>query len=159
MTGEPLVTVRVLRAPVLLWERASIHTAELVREFSLLMIGLRDRDGPPQQQGTPQRLVELSSDLRARYAGISEAQAQELEDCLAAGETSHDFTYCVPAGVARACQELLDLLDEADLYCERGALITLVSPADQREFRRWYLHEFVRQINGQSPTLWPGSLD
>jgi len=156
--GEPLLVVHLVAAPLRVWERAGVHTSELVREFSLMAIGRQDSGVTPARY-VPQRLVELAADLQARYAGISEQQVTELDDALAAGQRVRDFTYPVPASVAQACQQLQDLLDEADAYCEQGELMTLVSPPEQREFRRWYLQEFVRQISGEPPAPWRGSTD
>lgn len=181
--GEPLLSVTILGAPMRVWERSRIHTAELVREFSLLTIGRassataagggsaaggaggsdgRQGSGAEEPGGAadlaavPGRLVQLAGDLQARYAGITEAQEDELEGALAAGELTRDVTYRVPAAVAQACQQLLDLLEEADAYCEHGDLLTLVSPHDQREFRRWYLSEFIGQVGGAAPRRWHG---
>jgi hypothetical protein len=155
---DALVEVRLLRAPLRVWDRARQHTEGLIREFTLLVIGL-DQAERPSEHHVPFRLVEVADGLRARYAGISEAQEAELDDALERGETSREFTYLVPPEVADACQQLQDLLDEADAYCADGELITLVAPLDQREFRRWYLQEFVRQIDGEPPMPWPGGLD
>jgi hypothetical protein len=155
--ANDLVEVHVVRAPLLLWERAVRHTDELIREFTLLVIGLRQADSAHVHH-VPVRLVELADSLRARYAGISDAQTEELYDALDSGQICRDFTYRVPAGVAEACRQLEDLLDEADAYCAAGELMTLVTPEDQQEFRRWYLGEFVRQVAGEPPTPWPGPL-
>jgi hypothetical protein len=161
--GEPLLAVQLLGAPVRLWARASVHTTELVREFSLLTLGQAtaggDRDGGAAAAHVPARLVELASDLQARYAGITDAQENELEDALSAGDRTRDFTYRVPSSVAVACRQLLDLLDEADVYCSQGDLLTLVSPVDQQEFRRWYLGEFISQVGGAPARPWPGPAD
>lgn len=152
----PLHTVRILSAPVRVWDRAGTHTAELMREFALLKIGTEA--GTTRQ--VPDRLLDLVADLRARYAGASASQALELEDAVEAGERTHDFTYQVPDGIAEACERLRDLLDEADHYCAQGtSLMTLVSPADQRAFRSWYLGEFIRQSAGEAPRPWTGPTD
>lgn len=154
--GVPLHTIRILRAPVRVWDRSGNHTAELMREFALLKIGTEA--GTTRQ--VPERLLDLVADLRARYAGTSANQALELEDAIEAGERTHDFTYQVPDGIAEACERLRDLLDEADEYCAQGtALMTLVSPPDQREFRTWYLEEFIRQSAGEMPRPWAGPTD
>lgn len=152
--GTPVRTIEILQAPVRLWDRSTTHTAELMREFALLTIG--------SESGTtrhvPDRLLGVVADLRARYAGISARQAEQVERAVTAGELTLDVSYQVPPCVAEACQTLQDLLDEADEFCARGtALMTLVSPPDQQEFRRWYLQEFIRQSAGQPPTPWTGS--
>ncbi len=148
--GEPLHTVQLLGAPVLVWERTSIHVAELLREFALVAIGAGDGH-------VPDALLTLVADMRARFADVGAAQEAELEAALTAGERTHDFVYRVPAAAGEACRVLQDLLDQADEHCARGReLITLVSPPDQRRFRAWYLQEFGRQIAGEPPRPWDG---
>ena len=153
--GVELITVHVLAAPVLVWDRASAHTADLLREFALLTIGAENG----LTRGVPGELLELVAELRARYAGISADQTAELDRAVEAGECSRDFTYRVPVAVSEACAPLLALLDAADEYCAGGReLMTLVSPGDQRDFRHWYLGEFIRQIAGEAPQPWTGPL-
>ena len=148
--GEPLHTVLLLGAPVRVWERTSIHVAELLREFALVAIGAGDGH-------VPDALLQLVADIRGRFAGIGAAQEAELEAALSVGERTHDFRYRVPAAVGEACRVLGELLDQADEHCAQGReLITLVSPPDQRRFRDWYLEEFPRQIAGQPPRPWDG---
>ena len=102
---ERLHQVRVLRAPVRLWDRAAQHTAELMREFALLRIG---RDSGTTRHEVPQALLLLLvADLRARYAGISSNQEAELQAAVDAGEHSRDFTYQVPLAAGDACRTLL----------------------------------------------------
>jgi hypothetical protein len=154
---ERLHEVRVLRAPVRLWDRSSQHTTELMREFALLRIG---QESGTTRHHVPVALLALVADLRERYAGTSSAQEAELQAAVDSGERSHDFTYRVPASAGQACLDLLDLLDAADAFCAEGTeLITSPAPADQVAFRRWYLLEFVRQLAGDAATPWPGGLD
>ena len=48
------------------------------------------------------------------------------------------------------------MLDEADEYCRRGDhLLTLATPPEELRFRRWFISEFVDQVNGAPPTPWP----
>jgi len=154
--GQPLIEVSVCRAPLRLWDRSREHIDGLLREFTLIVIGLeQDRE---HVHHVPYRLIQVADELRDRYAGLSTAQTAELDDALDRGEVARDFTYLVPAEIADVCKELQDLLDEADVYCAEGELMTLVSPPEQRSFRHWYLQEFVRQIAGEPPLPWPGSL-
>ena len=155
--GPRCVTVRILRAPVQLWDRASEHTAELMREFALLQIG--ENSGRATRK-VPADLLQLVADLRARYAGISVRQERELATVVDAGERTHDFSYEVPPDIGPACRRLMELLDEADEFCAEGVeLITLVAPEDQRRFRHWYLQEFIRQTGGEDPQPWSGPVD
>lgn len=156
-SSEELFTVRVVGVPVRLWDRSAQHTAELMRDFTLLQLGAST--GTSTRRISPDLLM-LMNELRARYAGVSGKQEAEFEAALEAGDRVHDFVYQVPAAVAPACRRLLELLDAADERCAGGdELMTLVSPPDQRRFRVWYLLEFVRQIDGQPPSRWDGPTD
>lgn len=152
LAGVPVVHVRVLAAPLELWSEASQHTAELMREFALLRIGAESG----LTRGVPDRLLDVIADLRARYAGVSSHQLEQLHAAMDAGETERDFTYDVPPAMAEGCVTLLGLLDEADEYCADGReLMTLVSPPEQRAFRHWYLGAFIDQVAGADPVPWP----
>lgn len=157
------IDVHVLGAPLLLWERSSVHTSDLMREFALLRFGLEDQGAQPgggSRREVPARLLRLMDELRQRFEGISQAQARQRVNALRDGLRTLDLTYSMPPSVGQACQELLDLLDEADDYCEAGEqLMTMVAPPDQQMFRRWYLLEFVRQVQGEPPQPWTGSTD
>lgn len=150
--GEPLHVVRVLNAPLQLWAESSEHTEELMREFTLLTLGAQEG----LTRDIPRQLLDLVASLRARYAGVSAQQAAELQAALDAGAQRRDFRYEVPVSVADGCRTLLELLDAADEYCASGALMTLVSPPEQRAFRRWYLGEFIGQLQGEPARPWPG---
>lgn len=164
-TGEPSgeqadaevhVTVHLLGVPIRLWERATAHNEELLREFMLVHIGATTGTATKH---VPAALLRMMADLRQRYAGITSAQSEQLEAALRVGEQRRDFTYDVPRGVGAACTSLQLLMDEADDYCRNGTdLMTLVSPEDQRQFRRWFLQEFVRQEAGEAPKPWTGPL-
>jgi hypothetical protein len=62
----------------------------------------------------------------------------------------------VPEAAASAITHLGDIFDEADDYCRAGEhLLSLATPPESLEFRRWFLGEFVNQIAGAAPTPWP----
>lgn len=149
--GAALHAVEVLGAPVQLWVESAEHIEELMREFALLRIGSAAGTTRP----VPQRLLDLVAQVRLRYAGSSTAQELEFDAAVEAGRATIDLSYRVPDGAGQACQELSDLLDEADAFCQQGGMITLVAPAEQAAFRRWYLGEFARQEAGEPPTPWP----
>jgi hypothetical protein len=61
----------------------------------------------------------------------------------------------VPSSARDACIELEKLLDEADEFCRSGEhLLTLAASPEVVSFRRWFLTEFVRQIDGEDPISW-----
>ena len=148
-----VVVVELRGAPLRLWDRAERHSGELMREFSLLVIGLGSGGA-----AVPQRLLDLVAALQDRFRGVSDGPEQARLAAAAQGAEAIDLTYQVPVEAGPACDELRLLFDEADAYCRQGALMTLTSPPDQRAFRDWYLGEFTRQTRGESPTPWTGPL-
>ncbi len=60
----------------------------------------------------------------------------------------------MPPEVAAAARRLGDLLDEADEFCRSGHLLTVATQPESVAFRRWYLGEFQRQIDGHPPGPW-----
>lgn len=145
--------VRLLAFPLEVWARASEHHQELLREFAL--VGVRPTDA---EHTPPLRLQQLIDELEARYAGLNEATDAERDAALARGETSIDLDYRgLPVEVAADCRHLDHVLDEVDDYCRAGDhLLTLATPPDCVTFRRWYLTQFVDQVErGAEPVPWP----
>jgi hypothetical protein len=149
---EELVTVRLIGLPLRLWARASEHHEDLMREFALITLSTSGA-----RWTLPSRLLQLIADVRARYGAGSPDDAATRDAALAAGQETLDLTYRVPAAVREACLSLGSLLDEADEYCRADAyLLTLTTPPATAAFRRWFLGEFVRQIDGEPPYPWSG---
>jgi hypothetical protein len=143
--------VQLLGVPVRIWADASERYHELLREFTLVQLAGADA-------GVPGQLLELSGELTARFAGLVAASTARLESAVAAGLDVVDVTHRVPPELADGCRRLLDLLDEADDYCRSGQLLTVTSSPIEVEFRRWYLGQFVAQVDGESPQRWDGPL-
>lgn len=141
-----LVEVRIVGLPLDAYREASEHNDELMREFALIRGGDTD---------VPKRLLELVNQLTERYGRLTGRQQAALEAAVARGEERIDLVYQLPADAKQAVVELGNLLDEADAYCREGTdLLTLATPRRALAFRRWFLDQFVRQIDGLEPTLW-----
>ena len=144
--------VRLLGAPIRVWAEASDRYRDLLREFTLLQFG------HAEGRSVPERLLHLSEQLTGKYAGLTAANNARRDEAEAAGDEQIDLTYHVPAEVRGACEDLLLLLEEADEYCRNDQLLTLATPPTQVEFRRWYLNQFIDQIDGMPPRAWDGPL-
>ncbi len=139
----PEVTADLLRVPVRLYERASEHYADLLRELNLISLS--------DTADIPGRLRRIVDDLTERFATIgSDLGAREVDRIDLSVQTR-------PAAGENAA-ELLVLLHEVDVYCSGNWLITLPAPPDQAAFFTWYLGEFVRQTRGEPARAWPGAL-
>jgi hypothetical protein len=95
------------------------------------------------------------ADLEGRFGAFTSEPTAALAEAMARGDETVDLVYRVPSGVREAALELDALLDEADAFCLSGEhLLTLATPPEPLRFRRWFLTEFVAQIDGAAPTAW-----
>jgi hypothetical protein len=150
-TEPDLVTVRLLAAPVLVWQRATEHHDELMRELSLLSLS---SDRPE----LPTRLLELVDVLGGQYGAASARPDKERDAAVAAGLDRVDLTYEVPRELAGQAQRMRQLLEEAEQFCQTH-LLTLAQPEVQARFARWYIDQFVRQSAGEPAQPWEGPWD
>ena len=149
---DDLVVVELLNVPLAVLTRAAEHNHTLQRELAL--VHEADESGV-----APARLLWLSQHLDRKYANFNSAPRQTLQKAIEGDETHVDVRYEVPAHAAVAAAELGAALDEVDDYCRNGDLLTLVTPSDALSFRRWFLGEFIAQIQrGASPTPWSDQL-
>jgi hypothetical protein len=136
--------------PVPVHARAAEHQAELQREFQLILIGSQEHD-----VDVPKRLFDLIEIVNAQFEAFSTAQNQRLDEAVERGEDTIDLEYQLPEAVKPACISLNRMLDECDDYCRRGeSLLTLATPPKALAYRRWFLGEFVAQVDGAAPLPW-----
>jgi len=148
-----LLEVHLVGVPVALWAEAQQHTDELIREFTLLAVSLRETGSHSE---VPVRLVELLEALTERYSAVTAEQETILATAaLRCQAEIDDLVFRVPAEAAAAGVHLQALLDEADDYCRAGRhLLTLATPPEIVRFRNWYLDAFSDQLAGKPPTPW-----
>lgn len=144
----PLVPIRLEQLPLRVLARAQEHGDGLTREFALIATSM-------SSDSVPLRLQQLSEQLRSQYATYTEDTQRQIDEALDRGDQTIDAMFKVPTTVVDACLVLNRMLDEADDFCRSGDLLTLATPDDLVRFRRWYLGEFVRQVNGGAPVPWP----
>ena len=147
---QPELGTVVLRAfPLDVFDDARRHSEALLREFAFIV------DGGGDNTELPRRLLDIVNRVRARAAGLNSGAERAIESARDRGDTTVDFELLVPVRMAAGASEFAALLDEIDQYCRSGALLTLATPRETREFRRWYLHEMAEQLKGAAPTSWP----
>lgn len=147
--AEPLVTVRLLGVPLDLRERSRVHVATLRRELALVEAG--------EEASAGSRLAELTDELQDRFGPFVAAPTAEADAARAAGRETVDLVLEVPVEAADAAERTARLLDEVDELCQRGELVTLVTPPDLVAFRRWVAEEVVEQIrHARPPRPWSG---
>lgn len=151
-TADDLCEIRIIGFPVEIQARAQEHMDDLRREFMLIVTA----NGHDSHSHVPRQLLDLIEEIQRDYAGVTSEQEAAVVEARESGVKSLDLVYRVPSSVAKAAMRLGEALDEADIFCLAGDhLLTLATPPEARDLRRWYLGEFVAQIDGGSPTPWP----
>src|SRR5688572_27558567 len=114
MTGaSSLVTVRLMGTPVDLWQKASAHQEAIQREFDIMRTRL-------PTHSVPHRLLELISDMDARFGEFGQAARQELISAAERGVSQIDLRYVLPPEAAQGALQLKEMLAEVDAYCRSG---------------------------------------
>ena len=149
--GGDLAEVRILGFPVAVQARAQEHMDDLLREF--ILIAAANEQGPGSH--VPRQLLDLIQEVQRDYAGATFEQDAQLMNARENGVERIDLTFRIPSSVAKAAIRLGEAVDEADRYCLAGEhLLTLATPPEALDLRRWYLGEFISQIGGAAPTSW-----
>lgn len=156
MTEQPSMRYAVLQGyPVKLWARQQAYYDELLREFSLMLIG-REQGGEPD---APSRLVQLATGLTEQYGPQLEAITKERQDAFDRGEPTVDSHLPLVEGTPEILANVTAVLAEVDEYCRNGDLLTLAMPADLAVLRDWSNAEILRQYAGEEPTPWSGPVE
>jgi hypothetical protein len=149
LSGQPVVVVRFRRAPAELLQQARVHLEAITREFQLIEFSDEDVESPPA------RLLDVISRLRTNYDQLGFAGNRRFAlEAIERGDTTVDFELPVPVEAGRAARLLITTMEETDAWCERGELLTLASPPEQRRMRRWFFGEIERQTAGGEPIPW-----
>lgn len=151
--GAALHRVCLLRLPLRLVVAGREHHDGLMREFRLLALS-----EDFTHSAAPARLVQLVAVLGEQYASAQERRDEEIDAALRRGEQYIDQTMDLPATAAVAVRTLMDLLAEADTFCEQATLMTLPRTPLLRQFSDWYLSQVIDQIAGQPARPWDGPL-
>lgn len=147
MSDQDLARVRVLRVPVELWRRASAHQDAIQREFDIIMADLPDGS-------VPYRLTELIAEYRQQFGAYSDPTWEDMYAAADRGDREVTLVFEVPRDAAKAAVQLEKLLDEVDEFCRAGEdLLSLATPPELAAYRRWFLGEFVRQIDEGLPPM------
>ena len=142
------VQVRLLGLPVEIHRRSGEHQEALRRELAFI-------EHAHAADAAPARLTALGDELSGRYGALTETQTKQLLEATEAGRTTIDLEFELPPDIVDAMLQLGALLEELDDFCREGDLLTLVTPPDLREYRRWVLGEFTSQVrDGQPPRAW-----
>jgi hypothetical protein len=149
LNAQPVVVVQFRGAPAELLQQARMHLEAITREFQLIEFSDEEVESPPA------RLLDVIARLRTNYDRLGFAGNRRFAlEAIEHGESTVDFELPVPAEAGRAARLLITTMEETDAWCERGELLTLASPPEQRRMRRWFFGEIERQTAGGAPIPW-----
>ena len=98
------------------------------------------------------RLIELSQVLRRSFSTYVDDNQWLIDEAAGRGDLAIDLTDRVPPAAAPAAKGLDQLFEEADTYCSTGKhLLTLGTPTGPRDYRRWFISQFVDQVAAAAP--------
>lgn len=147
--SDKFVHVRLPRVPVRVWQRASAHQDAIKREFEIIMADL-------PKNSVPHQLADLMAEFDDRFGGVADPIWEDMYAAAERGDDEVTLVFEVPTAVADAAAQLLKMLDRVDAFCLEGEdLLSLTTPSDLVSFRRWFLGEFIRQVDkGLPPRNW-----
>jgi hypothetical protein len=117
------------------------HQHDLIRELRLIDLGERF---DVTSAASPRDLARMISEILVRYGQVRAATREQAVVALNEGKEVVDLRVPVRPGMADALRRWLQLLEEADRFCEQGDLLTLAAPSAVRELRRWYVEQLTR---------------
>jgi hypothetical protein len=150
--GDPaaeLVHVRILGLPIELVERTRLHYEALRRELTLIALS-----PPDSKQSLPPGLLAIVEQMNERFSTLTPGEATKIDTARTRGDTTVDLEFDVPRSAGPESAALAALIDDADGFARDGTLLTLAAPPECVAFRRWYLDEFARQVDGHAPIPW-----
>ncbi len=147
-TGPPVSSVCLLGVPTALYRSSEEHRQGLTREFVLMVLN------DPVPADVPARLVALAEELSQRFARDSASALEQVEAAELRGDATVDLLLHLAPMEAGPIQAFADVLEEADEFCEREAMLTMPATAEVRAFRRWCADQVVAQLAGRPGTPW-----
>jgi anti-sigma regulatory factor (Ser/Thr protein kinase) len=146
---ERLLDVHLLGMPAQVWASFREWYAEIRRELRLLAFAHPDEFPVAAEVAA----LTVQTELERRHArGI-----ERLDAAIAAGETTVDLHYRVPASAPDTMARMNDVLARADRFCRDQSLLTMPATPQQLALLEWYVGEFTRQAAGAEPQPWTGS--
>ena len=145
-SGTGMMEIELHGVPLRLFFGFQMHYRELRREVRLLALA---------NEASYPLAKTLSDHFGALDRQLSEGiGAYQIDAAVRSRVNTTDLRVAIASDGAVTVARFLDLLDLADEFCKEQRLLSLARSPEQRDFQRWFLGEFVRQQNGESPLAW-----
>jgi len=133
--------VRLLNLPSADFVRLHLHVDDLMRELEIIDVGHRAGVAT-----APTELRDVMRRLLLHYAEAREAAWAQAEAATADGHAALDIEVMLPEEAADAAVEMVKLFEQADELSRAGVLLTMPTPPELLELRRWTTEELCRQL-------------
>ena len=148
------VRIGVLRDyPLQLWAEQEEYTQDLLREFSLLLIG---QQAGRHRDAAPGRLVVLANVFHSRFGVLLKSISAERQAAYGKGLDRMDSRIPLVEGTPELLEQVRQVLTAADEFCRQGDLLLLPRPPHLVALSDWVRGDLIAQYEGDSPTPWPG---
>jgi anti-sigma regulatory factor (Ser/Thr protein kinase) len=144
------VQISLLGAPVRAMIRSGAHYDAMYREFRFIL-ELDDS----KRQLVPGRLLKLVEDLGSQFLGFGPSAEKTWERAVLEDREHIDLYFRLPTEAAPFVEQYEGLLEEADSYCHKTGLVTIMPTPETIAVRRWAFGEIARQCRGGNPVPWP----
>ena len=142
--------VRLVGVPVRLALASDANLDDLVREFQVLTMSDGGAVAP-----VPEPLIRLVEEILDRASGPRLAARDAARAAAGAGQRLIDVTFAVPPEIVPDLWHLTLVLEQVAAYCRQGTLLSLAPNEELAAFRRWWVGEVERQVQGSPPRPCP----
>jgi len=139
--------------PLRLWAQQQEHTHELLREFTLLLLGKESRQTTTE---APAQLVALNETFNRDHGPLIDRLNTERQAAFNAGADRMDSAVPMLPNVGALLDQVRDVLTAVDEYCRRGDMLALARPPELVALYDWTSREILAQQAGADPSPWPG---
>lgn len=139
--------------PLRLWARQQEHTQELLREFTLLLLG---KESGQTTTEAPAQLVALNDAFGRDYGPLIDRLTAERQAAYDAGADRMDSAVPMLPNIGELLEQVRVVLSAVDEYCQRGDMLALARPPELVELYDWTSRELLAQEAGADPSPWPG---
>ena len=153
-TADPYRYAVLVGYPLRLWQRQQQHNDELMREFTLLVMG-----NEIEPTSAPARLVQLAQGMIGKYGGLVDEIQRARQEALDRGELTIDSRIPLVPDAVPLMQGYRAVFEEVDAFCRAGELLALPTPPDLVALRDWSTSQIIAQAAGEPPTPWSGPLE
>jgi anti-sigma regulatory factor (Ser/Thr protein kinase) len=140
--SDQAIAVRLLGLDVTLATALGRQYADLRRELRLLAVAHQDA-------------YPLAANLSAMFTSYERQLPRDVQFAVKrarrTGAATIDLNVTVEPEAAPILKTMLEMFDLADAFCKAERLLSIQRTPEQRAFHVWYLNEYIRQIDGETP--------